>query len=108
MSNDNRVHRFTRSEVNECVEKLTQAIKKYFGEVHSPKSDGEYRGVSWECRSMIGVDSGIWRLCQAAVHKDAKRVFGKIEQREAGHLLIFILFYEPVEVDERRIIIHER
>lgn len=86
-------HTFTRSEIKLAQHIFENSIKKYFGEVWQIKSDGEYIGKSWDCRSVIAIDPGVWRLCQAAVHAGAIRAAGRIEAKEAGTVLRFIILY---------------
>lgn len=90
-------HKFTRMEIYQAEHDLEAAIKKYFGEVWRIKSDGEYKGVDWWCYSPIAFYGGIWRLCQAAVHKGGKRAAGRIEVKEAGHCLRFMVLYDKKE-----------
>lgn len=86
-------HVFSRKEVIEAEHDFAERIKKSFGSVWSPKSDGQYVGVAWDCRHPVAVIGGLWRLCESAKHRGAVRAFGKIETREARTLLRFILFY---------------
>jgi len=88
-------HTFSRSEVREAQHIFIETMKKYFGELWTPKSESEYRGKSWDCRSMIAIDPGLWRLCQMVKHTGSQRVFGKIEVKDAGSMLRFIIFYMP-------------
>jgi hypothetical protein len=88
-------HKFTRTEIKLALELLTKAIKKHFGEVWQIKSDGEYKGVTWDCRSPLLFDSGVWYLCQQAKHRGAFRAAGRIESRDTGHMLRFTIFYNP-------------
>ena len=90
-------HVFSRKEIREAEHIFAKMIKAYFGEVWRIKSDGEYVGCAWDCRSMIAVDPGIWRLLQAVKHKGATRAAGRIETKEAGTVLRFIVFYNPTE-----------
>lgn len=87
-------HTFTRSDIYQAKHFFSEAIKKYFGEVWNIKSDGEYKGVSWDCTSPLTFDMGIWNLCQMAKHKGAQRAAGRIEEMEQRSVLRFILFYE--------------
>lgn len=86
-------HTFTRSEINLAKDIFEKSIKRYFGEIWQIKSDGEYIGKSWDCKSVIAFDPGVWRLCQAAIHAGATRAAGRIETKEAGTVLRFIIFY---------------
>ena len=95
-------HQFTKSEIRQAQHEFTVMMKKYFGDIWTPKTSAEYKGKSWDCRSMVSLDAGLWRLCQATIHTGAQRVFGKIEVKDSGHMLRFIIFYEPV--NEVRII----
>lgn len=88
------LHTFTRSELNLAVDLFQKEIIKFFGELWSPPEDAEYVGKEWICKSPIAFDGGIWRLVQAAKHAGAIRVFGKIEKRELGTILRFLIFYE--------------
>lgn len=97
---DPKSHVFTRSDVNLAANIFEQAILKRFGEIWSPKSDGQYTGKAWEARSVLAFDPGTWRLVEAAIHAGAIRAFGKIEKREAGTVLRFIIFYEKAKPDE--------
>lgn len=90
-------HTFSRSDLKYAVHTFDTMIKKYFGEVWHIKSDGEYKAVDWWCKSPLLVDTGIWYLIQAAQHRGAKRATGRIEVKEAGTVLRFILCYEPVK-----------
>lgn len=87
-------HYFSRAEIKQAEHDFAEAIKRYFGEVWRIKSDGEYKGVTWDCTHPVSVLGGVWRLCQAAKHKGAERAAGKLELRDSGHLLRFIIFYE--------------
>lgn len=89
-------HYFTRKEVNDAEHIFLGMIEKYFGEVWKMPWNGEYRGVSWDCRSPLILEAGLWRLTQGAKHKGAFRAAGKIEVREGRSLLRFILFFNPV------------
>lgn len=94
-------HVFSRSDVNLAVNILEQAILKRFGEIHKPLSDAEWKGKSWEARSVIAFDPGCWNLVEQVKHTGAMRAFGKIEKREAGTVLRFIVFYEEAKNDKR-------
>ena len=87
--------KFSRSDIKLAKHLFTDAIRKYFGEVWRIPSDGEYKGYSWECRSPIAFDAGIWRLCQSAKVKGAWRAAGRIETKDSGECLVFILFTNP-------------
>lgn len=95
-------HVFTRSEIKQAEHAFADMIKRYFGEVWKIKSDGEYVGSAWDCRSMIALDPGLWRLLQAVKHKGATRAAGRLETREAGTILRFIVFYDAVHNDGTR------
>lgn len=97
-------HKFTRSEILQAEQDFSDAIKKYFGEVWKIKSDGEYLGCAWDCRSTLAIYGGLWRLLQSVIHKGATRAAGRIEVREAGTVLRFIVFYNKVKEPDRRII----
>lgn len=88
-------HYWTKKEIKEAEHDFAENIKKYFGEVWRIKSDGEYRGKSWDCTHPIQIVAGLWRLCQAVVHTGSPRAAGRIELREHGTVLRFIIFYEP-------------
>lgn len=90
---------FSRSDVNLAENVLQQAILKRFGEIYKPLSDAEWKGKSWEARSVLAFDTGCWYLVEKAKHAGAIRAFGKIERREAGTLLRFIIFYEEERAD---------
>lgn len=90
---------FSKSQIAEAKYLFEQAILKYFGEIWNPPSDGEYVGCSWEARSLIPIDGGLWRLAMAVKHKGGTRVFGKIDTKDAGDTLVFILFYNK-KIDE--------
>lgn len=92
-------HTFTKSEIAQARHEFIEHIKRNFGEVWTPKSDGQYKGKSWDCRSMITLDAGLWRLCREAVHTGSIRAFGKIEVREANTVLRMIIFYQPINED---------
>lgn len=94
---------FTRSDIHKAEHYFAQAIKKYFGEVWRIKSDGNYKGISWDCASPLTLDMGIWTLCQSAIHKDAKRAAGRIETHQQNTILKFIILYEST-LGERNII----
>ncbi len=87
---------FTRKDRNLAEHLFRQAIIKRFGEIWTPKSDGQYIGCSWDCRSMLAIDGGLWRLVEAAIHKGALRAFGKIELRDSGTMLTFVIFWEKL------------
>lgn len=91
-------HIFTRSEIHRAEHLFAERIKKTFGEVWRIGRDGKYKGVNWVCVSPLQFDLGIWKLCQAARHRDAIRAAGRIESADTGHKLIFILLYESVGV----------
>lgn len=93
-------HHFSRSEINLAAELFRKAIRRYYGEVWDIPWNGEYKGCAWDCRSPLEFDAGIWHLCQQAKHRGAFRAAGSIEQHEAGHVLRFILFYNPKEESE--------
>ena len=95
------LHHFTKSEIRQAEHEFTQMMKKHFGEIWTPKSDGEYEGKSWDCRSMVSLDAGLWRLVQEAKHTGTERVFGKIEVKDSGYLLRFKIFYQPVKPEPR-------
>lgn len=90
-------HKWSRSEIRYAEHLFANAIKKYFGEVWRIKSDGEYRGCSWDCTSPLTLDMGIWNLCQGAIHKGAYRAAGRIETHKVGTVLRFIIFFNPKE-----------
>lgn len=92
-------HTFTKSEIAQAQHEFIEHIKRNFGEIWTPKSDGKYKGKSWDCRSMITLDAGLWRLCREAVHTGSLRAFGKIEVREANTVLRMIIFYQPINED---------
>ncbi len=96
-------HTFTRSEIRQAEHEFAVMIKKHFGEVWRIKSDGEYKGVTWECRSMITLDAGLWRLCRAAIHRGAIRAAGRIDVKDAGDMLLFTIYYST----EGKSILHE-
>lgn len=87
-------HRFTRSEIRQAEHDFNEAIRKYFGGIWQIKSDGKYIGKAWDCRSMIAIYGGLWRLCQAARHDGAVRAAGRIEVKDTGSVLRFIIFYD--------------
>lgn len=91
-------HKFSKSEIRQAEHEFAEMLKKYFGEITKPLSDGAWRGKSWECRSMVSLDAGLWRLCQQVVHTGSKKIFGKIEVRDTGHMIRFIVFYEPEKI----------
>ena len=62
-------HQFSQSEIREAEHRLAHGIRKYFGEAWRIKFDGEYQGVSWDCRSPLLFDVGIWRLLQGVIHR---------------------------------------
>lgn len=110
-------HQFTKSQIKECEELFSGLLVRYFGELWEPKSDAEYRGKVWDCRlapdpesksgalshlQRLYIDSGLWQLVQAAKHTGANRVFGKLELRDGGYLLRFLVFFN--DNDEVRII----
>lgn len=97
MSIIQKPHTFSRSDMNLAVNVFEQAILKRFGEIHRPLSDAEWKGKAWDARSVLSFDPGTWRLVEAAIHAGAIRAFGKIEKREAGTVLRFILFYEQAK-----------
>lgn len=84
---------FTKSEIRLARNLFTEAIEKYFGTVWRIPNDGEYKGYSWECKTPVAFDAGIWRLCQTAKVKGAWRAAGKIEDK--GDTLVFLLFTNP-------------
>lgn len=88
------MHTFTKSEIKLAADLFERRIKATWGEVWKIKSDGEYKGMAWDCESPLLFDTGIWQLCQRAKHSGARRAAGRIETREAGDILRFILFYE--------------
>lgn len=92
-------HKFTRKEIREAEHDFAENIKRYFGSVWRIPWNGEYIGVSWDCHSPLSTYGGLWRLCQEAIHKGARRAAGRIEVREAGEVLRFILFYSPKDGD---------
>jgi len=98
-------HTFSRSEIKQAEHEFAEMIKKYFGEVWSPKSDGQYVGKSWDCRSMIAVDAGLWRLCQAAKHAGAVRAFGRIETKDVGSMLRFTIFFEKLKEEKSALLV---
>jgi len=98
-------HTFTKSEVREAEHIFKQMLIKYFGEIWSPKSDGQYVGKFWDCRSMIAVDAGLWRLCQAAKHAGAVRAFGRIETKDVGSMLRFTIFFEKLKEEKSALIV---
>lgn len=91
-------HKFTRSEIKQAEHEFAEMIENYFHEVWRIKSDGEYIGCWWDCRSMVSLDAGLWRLLQTVIHKGGTRAAGHIEVREAGHVLRFIVYYNPKHV----------
>ncbi len=95
--NSNINHTFSRSEIKLAAHLLEKEIIKNFGEVWKIKSDGEYKGKSWDCRSVIAFDGGIWRLVQSVRHLDATRAAGRIETHDVGTMLRFIVFYDPLK-----------
>lgn len=88
-------HTFSRSDIRLAAHLFEKEIKKIFGDIWKLKSDTECIGKSWDCRSMIAVDPGLWRLCQAARHAGATRAAPKLETRDGGTCLRFIIFYNP-------------
>ena len=86
---------FTRSEIRLAKSLFGKAIKKHFGEIWRIKSDGEYVGYSWEARSMVAIDTGLWYLIQKAKFNGAYRAAGRIETKDSGDTLVFILFTNP-------------
>jgi len=88
------MHTFTKSEIHEAEHLFERRIKSVWGEVWRIKSDGEYKGIAWDCKSPLLFVNGIWTLCHRAKHQGATRAAGRIETREAGDMLRFILFYE--------------
>lgn len=92
------MHHFSKLEIAQAKHELDAMIKNYIGDLWQLKSDSVCVGKSWECRSMIALDAGLWRLCQAAVHAGAKRALGVVEEKDSGHMLLIKVFYEPVEM----------
>ena len=88
-------HTFSSSEIRLAEHLFEKEVKKIFGEIWKLKSDTECIGKSWDCRSVIAIDPGVWRLVQAARHAGATRACTRIEIREAGTVLRFIIFYNP-------------
>lgn len=89
-------HTWTKSEIRKAEHDFAEMIKKHFGEVWRIKSDGQYVGCAWDCASPLLVDRGLWLLVQKAKHRGAKRAAGRIEDREAGSVLRFIIFYDGI------------
>lgn len=87
-------HKFSRLEIYQATHEFEQMIKKHFGEIWKIKSSGEYKGKSWDCRSMITLDAGLWRLLQEARHAGATRVCGNIEIHDTGHMIRFIVLFD--------------
>lgn len=92
----NKPHQFSRLEVYQAEHEFVDAIKRYFGEVWRIKSDGEYKGCTWDCRSPLIFDAGIWRLCTYARHHDARRAAPRLELIDSGHLLRFTILYDSL------------
>lgn len=90
-------HTFSRSEVNAAVRELEQAIRKHFGSVWSPKSDGQYLGKSIDILEPSRFSDAAWVLCQFVRHSGRERAFGKVELREAGTLVRMIIFYGTIK-----------
>lgn len=97
MDSSDNGHVFTRSEIKFAEHLFEKAIKKYFGEVWRIKSDGDYLGCSWDAKSMLAIDNGLWYLCQRVIHKGATRAAGRIETKECNTILKFIIFYNSME-----------
>lgn len=95
------VHQFSRREVKQAEHLFSQMIIKHFGEHWKIPWNGNYKGVSMDLRSMLVVDNALWHLVQSAKHAGAKRAAGKIEAREAGHVLRFIIFYDPADLTDK-------
>lgn len=96
---------FTKSQLNECEHVFKQQMLRYFGEIWNPKSDAEYKGKAWDCKSMLSMDLGVWYLLQQVKHTGSLRCFGKIEVRDAGETVRFIAFYDLENVDDEKRII---
>lgn len=94
-------HQFTKLEIKQAAHEFEQNIVNYFGEVWKIKSDGEYRGVQWDCINMITMHQGLWLLVQRALHLGAIRAAGHIEVRDTGHVLRFTLYFARAEEDKR-------
>lgn len=95
--------KFTRKEITLAKHLFEKAIKEHFGEVWHIPSDGEYRGHSWECRSTLAFDAGLWRLCATAKVQGAWRAAGRIETKDSGECLVFILFTNPNKPDDKTV-----
>jgi len=98
-------HKFTRRDIKLAEKLFSDAIKKYFGEIWRIKSDGEYQGYSIECRSMVSLDPCIWRLCNSARVQGAFRAAGRIETKDVGTCLVFILFTNPKNAEQGAILV---
>lgn len=98
-------HQFSKLEIKQAEHEFAEYIKRYFGEIWKIKSDGEYKGVYWDCLSMLSLDAGLWRLLHQALMRGATRAAGRIEVRDTGYLLRFILFYEATGKTEESPII---
>ena len=92
-------HTFSKKDINFAEYLFKAAIIKRFGEEWSPPSDGEYIGCSWQCRSPLAFDAGLWRLVEASIHRGAKRAFGKINVKDSGDMLEFVIFWEKKNED---------
>ena len=95
-------HQFSKSDIRLAAHLFESAIKKYYGEVWQIKSDGEYKGVSWDCINPLHFDRGIWLLCQRAKHRGAFRAAGEIETRDSGYVLRFMLFFNPTHAGDKK------
>lgn len=100
-------HSWTRKEILQAGHDFEAMIKKSFGEVWKLPRSAEYVGKSWDCRTPIAVDAGLWRLVEAVRHAGGLRAAGRMELRDAGTTLRFIIFYNPKDRDdeEKRIIL---
>lgn len=97
-----KLHHFTQSEINEAKHELGASIRRYFGEVWTLPETGRYEGVTWDCRSPLLFDQGIWMLTMRAKFKGTGKASGRIEVLDTGHLLRFMIFTNTF--DERIIV----
>jgi hypothetical protein len=89
---------FTRSDIAEAEELFKRAIEKYFGEVWKLTINARYKGVDVSVRDPKDFRAALWHLCQGAKARGATRAAGRIEVKDVGTELRFILFYDTASL----------
>lgn len=91
------IHTFTRRDLNYIRFIVESYLERYFGEVWNLPETAKYKGVNWDCTSLLQLDQGLWHLIQAAKHRGALRAMAVLETLKSNSVVRITLLYDKDE-----------